>query len=262
MSSFRLICIAALTAAMVLSVVHAAAAQSAKNQAGTAYLAGLRPPHEHPQASHGKTARSDSAHKPTTKSAQQTVKRQPAVAAKSKVHRRSVRLAEKINSRVAWPSVEPSAADQTATSETVLQFATEDATSAATTPPRTTSPPVAAPHSAMPASAASATKTAPPVNVAATDRHDSPDPIAADKAQDATGVVQAQRLDAPAPRPMRVIAPALSETPAVASTPGDQSPSRSPSSAAQILVTLAGAIAACIVGFMIFGFGSARIRQI
>lgn len=260
MSSFRLICIAALTAAMVLFVVDATAAQSATNQAGKAYLAGLRPPHEHPQAAHGKTARSDSTHKPTTKSVQQTVKRQPTVAARAKVHHRSVRLAEKINSRVAWPSVEPSAADQTATPETALQFATEDATSASTTPTRTTSAPVAAAHSNKPASAA--TKTAPPVNVAATDQHDSADPIAADKAQDATGAVQAQRLDAPPPRPMRVIAPSLSETRDVASTPVDQPPSRGRSSVAQILVTLAGAIAACVVGFMIFGFGSARIRQI
>jgi hypothetical protein len=280
-SSFRLICIAALTVAMVVFVVEAAAAQSAT--AGQAYLAGLRPPHEHPQAAHGKTSRSESPRKPATKSPQQAAKRQPSITAKSRMHHRPVRLAEKINSRVAWPSAEPTAADQPATSETVLQFATEDATSGSAAPVRTPSIPAAAAHSAMPASAASAAKTAPPVNIATTDQHDSADPVAADKPQanpqdspqdnpqnnpqDTTAVVQTQRLEAPASRPMRVIAPALSEAPLATSAPSGSAPSdqpavRSQSSTAQMLATLAGAIAACIVAFVMFGFGSARIRQI
>ncbi len=138
-SSFRQICIAALTAAMVVFVIDSAAAQSATEQAGTAYLAGLRPPHQNPKAAHVKTTRSQSPHKPTAKSAQQTTR--PTVAAKSKTHHRPVRLADKINSRVAWPSVEPSAADQQATPESVLQFATEDATpTSATSAPAATAP--------------------------------------------------------------------------------------------------------------------------
>jgi hypothetical protein len=258
-SSFRLIFIAALTVAMVVFVVDAAAAQSTTDQAGKAYLAGLRPPHEHPKAAHAKTTRLENAHKPTIKSGKGMVKRQPTVA-RAKTHDRQARLAEKINSRVAWPNVEPSAADQPVASENVLQFATDD--SGATTPARTTSAPAAPPRATAAAPPASAAKTTQPTNVVATDQHDSVDPIAADKAQDATGVVQAQRFDSAAPRQMRVIVPALSEAPAGASTPGDQPAPRSGSSTAQMLATLAGVIAACIVGFVIFGFGSARIRQI
>jgi hypothetical protein len=259
-SSFRLICIAALTAASVVFVLKAAAAQSATDQAGKSYLAGLRPPHEHSKAAHGKTSHPQSPQKPAAKSTQQTAKRQPVIAAKSKTHHRPVRLAEKINSRVAWPSVEPAAADQPATSENVLQFATEDATSAWVTPPRTASTAAAAPRVTMPAPAAAAPKTVPPVNIAANNERDHAD--AADKLPDATPVVPAQRLEAPAPRQMRVITPALSEAPAAASTSSDQPAARSRSAAAQMLATLAGAVAACIVAFLIFGFGSARIRQI
>ena len=126
MSSFRLICIAALTAAMAGFVAGAAAAQSATtaDQSGKPYLAGLHPPHEHQKAVHA-TSHVSAQHKAPTKIARPETKRQPTVAAKSKAHRR-VRLADKINSRVAWPSAEPAATDERATSETVLQFATED----------------------------------------------------------------------------------------------------------------------------------------
>jgi hypothetical protein len=266
-SSFRLICIAALTAAMAVFVIDAAAAQGATGQAGKAYLAGLRPPHEHPKAAHVKTTRLESPRKPTAKSAQQT---KPTITAKSKTHHRPVRLADKINSRVAWPSVEPSAADQPATPETVLQFATEDATSTSATsasaastpatPVRTTSSAIATARVTMPAPSTSAPQTA-PLNIAATERHDSADPIA-DKPQTTTTVVQTERFEAPAPRQMRVIAPALSEAPVAASTPSDQPPARSGSSIAQMLATLAGAIAACIAAFLISSFWSTRIRQI
>ena len=273
-SSFRRICIAALTAAMVIFVVDAAAAQSATDPAGKAYLAGLRPPHQHPKAAHVKTTRWESPHKPTAKSTQAA---KPTVTAKSKTHHRPVRLADKINSRVAWPSVEPSAADAPATPESVLQFATEDATPtsatsapaasgpatpARATPDRATSAAAAAPRFTMPAATTSALQTAPPVNIVASDERDSVDPVAADKPQTTTTVVPTERFEAPAPRQMRVIAPALSEAPGVASAPSDQSPPRSGSSTAQMLTTLAGAIAACIAAFLIFGFGSSRVRQI
>jgi hypothetical protein len=269
-SSFRRICIAALTAAMVVLVVGAAAAQSATEQAGKAYLAGLRPPHQHSKGAQVKTTRLESPHKPTAKSTQQAAK--PTVTAKSKTHHRPVRLADKINSRVAWPSVEPSAADQPATPESVLQFATEDATptsatsapaaSGPATPARATSAAAAAPRVTMPAPVTSAPQTAAPVNIATGDERDSADPIAADKSQTTTTVVPTDRFEAPAPRQMRVIAPALSEAPGVPSAPSDQSPARSGSSMAQMLATLAGAIAACIAAFLIFAFGSTRIRQI
>jgi thiol:disulfide interchange protein len=256
-SSFRRICIRLLTTAMVVFAIDAAAAQSATDQAGKAYLAGLRPPHEHPNAAHGKTSRAESPHKPTTKSPRQTVKREPTVTARSKTHHRPVRLAEKINSRIAWPSVEPTAADQPATSESVLQFATEDATS-----DRARSAPAVTAHSPVPAAAAA--KTAPPVNVATTDRHDSAEK-SQDNPQDTTAAVP-QPVEAPPPRQMRVIAPALSEAPVATSTPTDQPPERSRSATAQMLATIAGAIAACVVAFLIFGlglgFGSPRIRQI
>jgi hypothetical protein len=70
-----------------------------------------------------------------------------------------------------------------------------------------------------------------------------------------------ERSEPPPPRQMRVIAPALSEAPIAAPASSDQPPARSKSSTAQMIATLAGAITACIVGFVIFGFGSNRIRQ-
>jgi hypothetical protein len=239
----------------------AAVAQSATDQAGKAYLAGLRPPHEHSKATHVKTTRLANPHQPTVKTTQQT---KPTVTAKSKTHHRPVRLADKINSRIAWPTVEPRAADQSATPESVLQFATEDATPTSTTsgpaaPVRATSAAATAPHATVPASAASAAKAAPPVNIAGSDDRNSADPVAADNM---APIVQTERLEAPLPRQMRVIAPALTEAPVAASTPSDQLPAGDKSSTAQMLATLAGAIAACFAAFLIFGFGSTRIRQI
>jgi hypothetical protein len=260
-SSFRLIFIAALTAAMVLFVIDAAAAQSAADQSGKAYLAGLRPPHEHPKAAHAKTSR--------VASPQKSAKRQPTVAAKSKAHR-PARLAQKINSRIAWPSVAPNAADESAASETVLQFATEDTTSTTAPAPATSVPasplragsaPAAAPRASMSSPAASAARTAPPVGIAATDEHDNANP-AADKPPGATTVARTERIEPPASLPMRVITPAMSEAPAAAVPAGDRPPAQSASSTAQMLATLAGTIAACFVAFMIFGFGSSRIRRI
>jgi hypothetical protein len=125
-SSFRLICISALIAAMVGFVAGAAAAQSAiaADQSGKPYLAGLHPPHEHHKPAHAQTSGISVQHKATTKIARTETRRRPSVAAK--VHR-PARLADKINSRIAWPNAEPAAADERANSETVLQFATEDA---------------------------------------------------------------------------------------------------------------------------------------
>ena len=139
MSSFRLICIAALTAAMAMSVAGAAAAQSptAADQSGNHYLAGLRPPHEHHQPVHA-TSYDRAQRKAATKMARPETKRRPMVGANSKAHR-PARLADKINSRVAWPSVEPAATDERASSETVLQFATEETGSAPAAAPRPTS---------------------------------------------------------------------------------------------------------------------------
>jgi len=256
-SSFRLIFIAALTGAMIGLVGGSAAAQSATGQ--SVYLAGLRPPHEPHKPAHLKTIRLGGEHKPAIKSPRLATTRQPAVTAKSKTHR-PVRLADKINSRVTWPSVEPTAADESATG-TVLQFATEDGTSApAASASATSAPAISAPATAprptAPAPVASATKTAPPANIAATAARDDVDPITADKAQNATTIAQK------APPQMRVIAPALGEAGVAASTASDQPPVRGRSSTPQIVVTLAGAITACVVAFVIFGFGSSRIRRI
>jgi len=57
---------------------------------------------------------------------------------------------------------------------------------------------------------------------------------------------------------MRVIVPAPIEAPVITSTSQDQPPAESSSSTAQTLATLAGAITAGIVGWLIFGFGLFR----
>jgi hypothetical protein len=54
------------------------------------------------------------------------------------------------------------------------------------------------------------------------------------------------------------IAALTAATPVTAPTPEDHPPARSSSSTAQMLATLAGAITAGIVGWLIFGFGSFR----
>jgi hypothetical protein len=248
-SSFRLICIAALTAALVAFVADAATAQIAIviDQSGKHYLAGLPPPHEHRKPVHA-ISQVSAQRKTPTKIARLETKRRPMVAANSKSHR-PARLADKINSHVAWPSVEPTATDEQANSETVLQFATED----------TESVPAAAPRPAVPASTASPAKTVPPAKIAATDERNSVDSPPVDKPPPAAStLVQTERFEAPASNQMRVIVPPPIETPLTAPTPKDQPPARSSSSTAQMLATLAGAITACVVGWLIFGFGSFR----
>src|SRR6516164_4258826 len=90
--------------------------------------------------------------------------------------------------------------------------------------------------------------------IAASDQGNSADPTAVDKTPPAAStLVQTERFEAPSTSQMRVIAPAPIETPVTASIPKDQSPVRGSSSTAQTLATLAGAITACIVGWLVFG---------
>lgn len=84
MSSFRPICIAALTVAMAGFVAGAAAAQSATatDQSGKPYLAGLHPPHEQHKPAHA-TSHVSAQRNATTKIAQPESKRRPIVGANS-----------------------------------------------------------------------------------------------------------------------------------------------------------------------------------
>jgi len=230
-------------------VAGAAAAQNVIviDQSGRPYLAGLRPPHEHQKPPHA-TSHVSAQHKAAAKTTRTETKRRPTVATNSKAHP-PTRLADKINSRIAWPSVEPAAADEQTASETVLQFAAEDTAPAPGTVPGPTMP---APPTAK-ANAAQAAK------IAASDQGNSADPTAVDKTPPAAStLVQTERFEAPPTSQMRVIAPAPIETPVTASIAKDQSPVRGSSSTAQMLATLAGAITACIVGWLVFGFGSVR----
>jgi len=248
-SSFRLICIAALTVAIAGFVAGAAAAQNVIviDQSGRPYLGGLRPPHEHQKPPHA-TSHVSAQHKAAAKTTRTETKRRPTVATNSKAHP-PTRLADKINSRIAWPSVEPAAADEQTTSETVLQFAAEDTAPA----------PGTVPGPAMPAPPTAKANAAQPAKIAASDQGNSADPTAVDKTPPAAStLVQTERFEAPPTSQMRVIAPAPIETPVTASIAKDQSPVRGNSSTAQMLATLAGAITACIVGWLVFGFGSVR----
>jgi hypothetical protein len=248
-SSFRLICIAALTVAMTGFVAGAAAAQIAIviDQSGRPYLAGLHPPHEPRKPAHA-TSHVSAQRKATTKIAQPESKHRLVVGANPKLHR-PARLAEKINSRIAWPSAEPPATDERAGSQTVLQFATEDTEPA----------PAAAPRRTIPDSTPSPAKTVPPAKIAATDERNSVVSTPVDRPPPSPSTpVPTEQLEAAASNQMRVIVPAPIEAPVITSTPQDQSPAESSSSIAQMLATLAGAITAGIVGWLIFGFGSFR----
>lgn len=247
MSSFRLICIAAFTAATAMFVAQTAAAQSstAADRSGNPYLAGLPPPHEHHKPAQAKTSHAGAQRQPTVKTAQPATKRRPAITANAKL-RRPARLAEKINSHVAWPSVEPATADESTTPPTALQFATDDAGQTPVAPPR--------PATATPTAAA---KISPPARVSATAEHDGIDSASAQPATAST-LVQTERIEPTASSQTRVILPAQSEAPITASIPNDQQPARGSSITAQLLTTLAGAISACIVGWLMFGFGPVR----
>ncbi len=248
MSSFRLICFATLTVAMVGFVAGAATAQNATatDQSGKPYLAGLHPPHTHNKATQ-KTSHVSPRHKPT-KMARPETKRRPTAAATAKAHR-PARLAEKINSRVAWPSVAPAAADERSSSETVLQFATED----------TGSTPAPGPRPTTPAPTVSAPKIASPPKIAATDERDDLVSKSAGQTPPAAGtLVQTERFEAPASSQMRVILPAQSEAPAITPLTNDLPSARSNSAVAPMLATLAGAIVAGIAGWLMIGFASGR----
>ncbi len=246
MSSFHLSCIAALTVAMVGLIAGAATAQrtTATDQSGKPYLAGLHPPHAHDKSAQ-KTSHISPRHKPT-KIARAETKRRPAAAAKA---HRPARLAEKINSRVAWSSVEPAAADERSSSETVLQFATED----------TGSTPAAASRPVAPTTTISAPKIASPPKIAATDERDDVVSKSVGQTPPAAGtLVQTERFEAPASSQPRVILPAQSEAPATTSPTNDLPSARSNSALAPMLATLAGAITAGIAGWLMIGFASGR----
>jgi hypothetical protein len=248
-SSFRFICIVALTVAMAGFVAGAAAAQSATatDQSAKHYLAGLQPPHEHQKPAHV-TSQVSAQHRVATNMARPETKRRPILGANSKAHR-PTHLADKINSRVAWPSLEPAAADEQTTSESTLQFATEDTAPVSDPAPR---PTILAPTTAK-------ANAAPPAKIAGTDEGNGVDPTTVDKPPPAASTpVQTERFEAAPTSQMRVIMPAPIEAPVTASIPKDQSPPGGSSSTAQMLATLAGAITACIVGWLIFGFGSVR----
>jgi hypothetical protein len=243
-SSFRLICIAALTAAMAVFVADAAAAQSATaaDQSGKPYLAGLRPPHGQHKIAHAKTSHVSERLKASTKLAQPATKRRPTVTANSKAHRPTrlvnKRLADKINSRVTWPSVEPAAADERASSETVLQFATEETAPA----------PAAASHPPIPASTASTAKTTPPAKIAATEERNTVDSAVAENPPTASTPVPTESYQAPD----------RTDTLAAAAPQQETAHASGYSVTAQLLVALAGAITAGIVGWWMIGFGSVR----
>jgi hypothetical protein len=269
-SNFRIICVAALTAPLLMLFAEAAAAQTAApaDQSGKV-LAGLRPPHEHHRVATAKTGPAKPHHDAAAKVARKPAKRRSVVAAGStaEVPRR---VAKNLNSRIAnsritnspvtWPSAEPAAAEDTSTPQTALQFATEDPAS-----------------KSAPATTTVTTATAKTKTVATDERKDS---AAVDMRLTAGKPVQTERIQAPAAS--QISSQALSEMPSQmpsqaanpASSPAptqmliaapprqEMTPANRASSTASILVTLAGAITAGLAGWLIFGFGSARTIRV
>ena len=148
------------------------------------------------------------------------------------------RLADKINSRIAWPSVEPAAADERTTPETVLRFTTEDTEQA----------PVAASPPAPPPAATSAAKAVPPAKIAATEERNAVDSAVLDNPPTASTPVQTESYQAPDHTDTLAAAPARDEAVHASGH----------SVTAQLLVTLAGAIMAGIVGWWMIGLASVR----
>lgn len=292
MSSFRLIRIAALASPAFIFITEVALAQSmaAVDQSGKPYLAGLKPPHMHHGPGHLKTSQASTEHTATTKVAQPTKKHRPIVTADATGHDSGVHgsaahgsaahgsaahgstahgsaahgsaahgrkhLADTINSRVSWPSVEPAAPEERTVPQTALQFVTEDTDSKAAAPTRPTSN-VTPPTTAAKAPAINESRTVDPsISV---------DSLTNATPSTASRLVQTERIEAPdvpvAPGPsqMPVVAPASDQAP-VTAPHNDQAPARAGSSTAQMAATLAGAIAACIVAFVMFGFGARTIR--
>jgi hypothetical protein len=250
-----------------LLIAGAAIAQSVTDQSGKP-LAGLRPPHEHHKLAHAKTDPAKSQHNATAKVARKTAnkpaKRRSVVAASStaEVPRRVAKNNSHIvnsritNSPITWPSAEPAAAEESSTPQTALQFAIED--TASNTAPAT----------------ATATATTAKAKTVATDERK--DPAAVDMRPTASKLVQTERFEAPAASqissqaptemPNQAASPASSPAPTqtLVAAPARQemtTASRA-SSSASILVTLAGAITAGLVGWLMFGFGAARTIRV
>lgn len=262
MSNFRIICVAALASPLLL-IAGAAIAQSVTDQSGKP-LAGLRPPHEHHKLAHAKTGPAKSQHNATAKVARKPAKRRSIVAASStaEVPRRVAKNNSHIvnsritNSPITWPSAEPAAAEESSTPQTALQFATED--TASNTAPAT----------------ATATATTAKAKTVATDERK--DPAAVDMRPTASKLVQTERFEAPAAS--QISSPAPTEMPNQAASPAsspaptqtlvaaparqEMTPASRASSTASILVTLAGAVTAGLVGWLTFGFGSARTIRV
>jgi hypothetical protein len=263
-SNFRTICVAALAAPLLLLIADAAAAQNATaaDQSGKV-LAGLRPPHT------AKTGTAKSHHDAATKVARKPAKRRSVIAASSttEVPRRVAKNPNShiANSRIAnlpitWPSVEPSAVEDTSTPQTALQFATEDTAS-----------------NSAPATATSATATiAKAKTVTTEERRDS---TAVDMRPAASKLVQTERFEAPAASqisqapsempnqiPSRAASPSSnqSQTQTLVAAPARQetAPTNRASSTSSILVTFAGAVTAGLVGWLMFGFGSTRTIRV
>jgi hypothetical protein len=265
-SNFRIICVAA-SASPLLLIAGAAIAQSVTDQSGKP-LAGLRPPHEHHKLAHAKTGPAKSQHNATAKVARKPAKRRSIVAASStaEVPRRVAKNNSHIvnsritNSPITWPSAEPAAAEESSTPQTALQFATED--TASNTAPAT----------------ATATATTARAKTVATDERK--DPAAVDMRPTASKLVQTERFEAPAASqissqvptetpsqmPSQAPGPASNQAPTqtLVAAPARQemTPASRASSTASILVTLAGAVTAGLVGWLTFGFGSARTIRV
>ena len=211
----------------------------------------------HGSAAHGSAAHGSAAHGSLVHGSAAHVSAAHSPAAHvSAVHGRK-HLADTINSRVSWPSVEPAAPEERTVPKTALQFVTEDTDSKAATPTRPTTSNVTPPTTAAKAPAITESRSVDPS-------------ISVDSLTNATPstagrLVQTERIEAPdvplapAPSQMPVVAPAPDQVP-VTAPHSDQAPARAGSSTAQMAATLAGAIAACIVAFVMFGFGARTIK--
>jgi hypothetical protein len=283
-SNFRTIWVAALAAPLLLLIADAAVAQNATaaDQSGKV-LAGLRPPHEHHKVATAKTGPAKSYHDAATKVARKPAKRRPAVAASSttEVPRRAatnlnshIANSHTVNSRIAnsrvtnspitWPSVERAAAEETSTPPTALQFATED--TASNTVPATTTV-TATPAKAKPAATDerkdSGTVDMRPTasKLVQTERFEAP-PASHIFSQAPSEMPSQQPTQIPSQAASPASSPAPTQTPIAAPARQEMTPANRASSAASILVTLAGAITAGLVGWLMFGFGSARTIRV
>jgi len=213
------------------STAHGSAANSSAAHGSAAHGSAAHGSAAHGSAAHGSAAHSSAAH--------------------GRKH-----LADTINSRVSWPSVEPAAPEEQTVPQTALQFVTEDTDSKSAAPTRPTSN-VTPPTTAAKAPAINESRTVDPsISV---------DSLTNATPSTASRLVQTERIEAPdvpvapAPNQMPVVAPAPDQAP-VTAPHSDQAPARAGSSTAQMAATLAGAIAACIVAFVMFGFGARTIK--